>query len=109
MSTIPESAADRSIQPPAKLAGLQKPVGWAGWTLVVLLILLYYDIADTWLLGSRDSSAWGGTIILTGAAVAYFRNRRGQSAWPGFFMGLALGFAGVCATAFVCGLLGRIW
>jgi uncharacterized membrane protein HdeD (DUF308 family) len=107
MSTLPDSVADVSTQPSANLAVLQKPVGWAGWTLVVLLILLYADIATTWLLGSRDSSAWGGTAICTGAAVAYFRNRRGQRAWPGFFMGLVVGVAGICATAFVCGLIGR--
>jgi len=107
MSTIPDSAAAVSTRSPANAAVLQKPVGWAGWALVVLLVILYGDIAESWLLGSRDSSAWLATAISTGAAMAYFRNRRGQRAWPAFFMGLAVGFAGVCATAFVCALIGR--
>lgn len=99
---IPTSALSslpRDIAPP-------KPVGLLGWVLFAWLVIAYSDAAATLLDGSHlESGAWSGMILGTGISVAYFRTRRGQRGWPGFFIGSAIGSAGCFVMAVACGLL----
>jgi hypothetical protein len=88
--------------------GERKPIGWLGWVLFAILVLLYSDFATERLLGHPVADTLLGTSLLTGGAVAYFRKRRGARAWRGFFLGSALGYLGLVAIAVICGAIAHL-
>jgi hypothetical protein len=91
-----------------KLRGAYDPVGWAGWVLFAVLVILYSDLAESTI---ERSLTPNGTVFWTAVALVYFSGRRGHSGWlqfrgvMGFVRGLCGGLAGVTATTVICSLV----
>ena len=104
-----QSNAEQDRPRSSIVSGQVKPRTPLWWFLVVVVCIIYADIALSIFDGSKlNSTQIGGAAFWSGAALACHRGRSGYSRWAGFIAGFAICVPVLFALTFVMALLRKL-